>query len=143
MDGTPLLVTLTHSSGRRGPSPSRECPIVPRKPPFSSSLHGCELAFRAIVAFEHALDPARTRTHTPPPDTRPLTPFPCKVFRTSFGPQRTVPLSPGQSPLSPSKLSLFPTPAASLHSSLLSSPLHIYIYTYSYLLRQWLVKATL
>ena len=37
--------------------------------PVSSSLVGCELAFRAIVAFEHALDPvarshAWTHTHT-------------------------------------------------------------------------------
>ena len=33
--------------------------------PVSSSLDGCELAFRAIVAFKHALDPvARSHKHT-------------------------------------------------------------------------------
>lgn len=45
---------------------------MPRVPPVSSSPDGCELAFRATVAFEHAPGPPSR------PDTRPLkraTPF--------------------------------------------------------------------
>ena len=68
--------------------------------PVSSSLGGCELAFRAIVAFEHALDPvarsyAWTHTHT-------HTHARIYVYTDCFGPlpqdtrplKRATPLSP-------------------------------------------------
>lgn len=89
MDETPLLVTLTHSSDRRGPSPSRECPIVPRKPPFLPRSTDVNWPLGRLQLSSTRWTPSRahtnTHTHTyehcygpPYRDTRPLkraTPF--------------------------------------------------------------------
>lgn len=156
MDGTPLLVTLTHSSGRRGPSPSRECPIVPRKPPFLPRLHGCELAFRAIVAFEHALDPvARAHTHArthlldpfvhghSPFNTLPVQGFPHE-FRST---DPTVSFFWDTRPITSFTIKIISISDSDSIPPLLFTlltPLYIYIYIrISFENGQWLVKETL
>lgn len=64
MDETPLLVTLTHSSDRRGPSPSRECPIVPRKPPFLPRSTDVNWPLGRLQLSSTRWTPSRAHTNT-------------------------------------------------------------------------------